>query len=190
MTAKALGIVWKYCKKKKYIYIYIWRTAPTHLLSVPLQVIFTVEYISGAFGSLGISCISESVIVVWNSTCSAPCWLTFMMSGHKWSQEASWSYPVFHSLRTWRIGHFRVPPGLCIKTSAQPLISKWFFILKPIKLILTRKVLHLVSSWKWGFLELWSGLFSYLRRRERSFLFSSFSFLLLPSLLPGNVLYN
>ena len=44
MTAKALGIVSKYC-----------RTAPSHhLLSVPLQVILTDEYISGAFGSLGI----------------------------------------------------------------------------------------------------------------------------------------
>ena len=58
------------------------------------------------------------------------------------------------------IGHFRVPPGLCIKTrlSAQPLIWKWFFILMQIKLIFTRKDVHLVSFWKWGFLELGSGL--------------------------------
>ena len=44
-------------------------------------------------------------------------------------------------------GHFRVPPGLCIKTrlSAQPLIWKWFFILMQIKLIFTRKVVHLAS---------------------------------------------
>ena len=54
------------------------------------------------------------------------------------------------------IGHFQVPPGLCIKTrvSAQPLIWKWFFILMQIKLIFTRKVVHLASLWKWGFLEL------------------------------------
>ena len=59
------------------------------------------------------------------------------------------------------IGHFRVPPGLCIKTrlSAQPLIWKSFFILRQIKLILTRKVVYLASFWKWGFLELGSGLF-------------------------------
>ena len=132
---------------------------------------------------VNISCISESVIVVWNSTCSAPCWLTFMLFGPKQSQEALRSYPVFHLLRTWRIGPFRVPPGLCIKTSAQPLIWKWFFILMQIKLILIRKVLHLASFWKWGFLELGSGLFGYLRRHERSFLFSLFSFLLLLSLL-------
>ena len=44
-------------------------------------------------------------------------------------------------------------PGLCFKTrlSAQPLICKWFFILMQIKLIFTRKVVHLASFWKWGF---------------------------------------
>ena len=58
------------------------------------------------------------------------------------------------------IGHFRVPPGLCFKTrvGAQPLIWKSFFILMQIKLIFTRKVVHLASFWKWGFLELGSGL--------------------------------
>ena len=51
------------------------------------------------------------------------------------------------------IGHFRVPPGLCMKTrlSAQPLIWKWLFILMQIKLIFTRKVVHLASFWRWGF---------------------------------------
>ena len=33
------------------------------------------------------------------------------------------------------------------------------FILTQIKLIFTRKVVHLASFWKWGFLELGSGLF-------------------------------
>ena len=62
------------------------------------------------------------------------------------------------------IGHFRVPPGLCFKTrlSAQPLIWKSFFILMQIKLIFTRKVEHLASFWKWGFLELGSGLLRFL----------------------------
>ena len=57
-------------------------------------------------------------------------------------------------------GHFRVPPGLCFKTrvGAQPLIWKSFFILMQIKLIFTRKVVHLASFWKWGFLELGSDL--------------------------------
>ena len=35
---------------------------------------------------------------------------------------------------------------------------KWFFILMQTKLIFTRKVVHLVSFWKWGFLELGSVL--------------------------------
>ena len=59
-------------------------------------------------------------------------------------------------------GHFRVPPGLSFKTrvGAQPLIWKSFFILMQIKLIFTKKVVHLASFWKRGFLELGSGLFS------------------------------
>ena len=58
------------------------------------------------------------------------------------------------------LGHFRVPPGLCIKTrlSAQPFIWKRFCILLQIKLIFRRKVVHLASFWKWGFLELGSDL--------------------------------
>ena len=36
---------------------------------------------------------------------------------------------------------------------------KSFFILMQIKLIFTRKVVHLASFWKWRFLELGSGLF-------------------------------
>ena len=60
------------------------------------------------------------------------------------------------------IVHFWVPQGLCFKTrvGAQPLIWKSFFILMQIKLIFTRKVVHLASFWKWGFLELGSSRFS------------------------------
>ena len=44
-------------------------------------------------------------------------------------------------------GHFRVPPGLRIKTrlSAQPLMWRWFLILMQIKLTFTRKVVDLAS---------------------------------------------
>ena len=51
-------------------------------------------------------------------------------------------------------------PGLCFKTrvGAQPLIWKSFFILLQMKLIFTRKIVHVASFWKWGFLELGSGL--------------------------------
>jgi len=38
------------------------------------------------------------------------------------------------------------------------------FILTQIKLISTGKVVHLASIWKWGFLELGSGLLSYIRK--------------------------
>ena len=48
------------------------------------------------------------------------------------------------------ISHFRVPPGLCIKTrlSAQPLIWRWFVILMQIKLIFTRKVVPAFSHFE------------------------------------------
>ena len=74
-----------------------------------------------------------------------------------------WSISV---LEPFLIGHFRVPSGLCFKTrlGAQPLIWKWFFILMQIKLIFTRKVVHLASVWKWGFLQLGSGILVCLKR--------------------------
>ena len=58
------------------------------------------------------------------------------------------------------VGHFWVPPCLCLKTrvGAQSLIWKSFFILMQIKLVFTRKVVHLASFWKWGFLQPGSGL--------------------------------
>ena len=58
------------------------------------------------------------------------------------------------------ISHFQVPAGLCIKTrlSAQPFIWKWIFILMQIKLIYTRKIVHMASFWKRGLLQLGSGL--------------------------------
>ena len=58
---------------------------------------------------------------------------------------------------------FRVPLHLFIKTRlrAQPLIWKSFFVLVQIKLIFKRKVVHLASFWKWGFLELASYLVAY-----------------------------
>ena len=69
--------------------------------------------------------------------------------------------------KAYSIGQFRVPPGLCIKTRlrAQPLIRKWFFILMQIKLFFTRNLAHLASFWKWGFLELGSGLLLFCRSR-------------------------
>ena len=62
-----------------------------------------------------------------------------------WWYTSNWRLLLFYNAALNAIGHFRVPPGLCIKTmlSAQPLICKWFFILMQIKLIFTRKVLHL-----------------------------------------------
>ena len=56
---------------------------------------------------------------------------------------------------------FPSSPGPLFQTrvGAQPVIWKPPLILMQIKLIFTRKVVHLASFWKWGFLELESGLF-------------------------------
>ena len=83
-----------------------------------------------------------------------------------WCRSASNFSLTYHCLNVqmminmMRIGHFRVPPGLCFKTRVgpQPCIWKSFFILMQITLIFSRKVVHLASFWKWGFLELGSGL--------------------------------
>lgn len=48
------------------------------------------------------------------------------------------------------------------KITAQPLMWVWFFILMGITLISTKKVVHLASFWKLGFLELRSGLLTIL----------------------------
>ena len=51
------------------------------------------------------------------------------------------------------IGYSQIFPGFCIKTrlSAQPLIWKRFFILRQIKLIFTRKDMHLFHVESEGF---------------------------------------
>ena len=58
------------------------------------------------------------------------------------------------------ISHFRVPSGLCFKMRCSAFQEMWksFFILMQIKLVFTRKAVHLASFWKWGFLELGRGL--------------------------------
>ena len=48
------------------------------------------------------------------------------------------------------------------KITAQPLMWVGFFILMGITLISTKKVVHLASFWKLGFLELRSGLLTIL----------------------------
>ena len=55
------------------------------------------------------------------------------------------------------IHNFRVTASLFFHMKLL-LIMKWFLILMHIKLIFTRKVLHLASFWKWEFLELRNGL--------------------------------
>ena len=60
------------------------------------------------------------------------------------------------SLNSTILGPFPVVLSLCFQArlSAKPLIWKWFLILTQIKLIFTRKVLHLAcvaSFWKWAF---------------------------------------
>ena len=40
-------------------------------------------------------------------------------------------------------------------------MEMFFFIVSQIKLIYTRKIVHLASFWKWGYLELRSGLLTF-----------------------------
>ena len=60
--------------------------------------------------------------------------------------------PRFRSSHS-KTGHFRVAQGLCFKErlSAKPLIWIWLFIIKQMKFISTRKVLHLTLFWNWEF---------------------------------------
>ena len=73
----------------------------------------------------------------YHETCSC-------LDGFSWLMSVGLCMPI---------GHFRVPPGICFKTRVrgQPLIWKSYFILMQIKLIFTRKIVHLASFWKWGF---------------------------------------
>ena len=70
--------------------------------------------------------------------------------------------------------HFRVTPGLCIKTrlSAQPLIWKWLFILMQIKLIFTRKVCtwpHFESEGFWN----WEGAYFFKVHTQKVLFFTA-----------------
>ena len=64
---------------------------------------------------------------------------------------------VFPPLPPQHNGPFPSSPGPT-RVGAQPLIWKSFFILMQIKLIFTRKVVHLASFWKREYLELGSAL--------------------------------
>ena len=73
-----------------------------------------------------------------------------------------------HTTVTATIGHFRVARSLCFKARLNSKLSIriGFFFLTKIKLISTRKVFYLASTWKSEFLELENGLlYKKLRRR-------------------------
>jgi len=95
-----------------------------------------------------------SSVYVWAGACS---WYGIACAKGNGASRQSKSYRM-KAISI--IGHFQVLPGLCIKTrlGAQPLIWKWFFILMQIKLISTRKVVHLTSFWYRGPGELGNGL--------------------------------
>ena len=77
----------------------------------------------------------------------------------KWKKRKTIYSLIFISKEN-QMGHFRVASSLSFnaRLSAKPLMWKYFFTLIQIKLICTRKVLHLASFWKWEFLELGNGL--------------------------------
>ena len=53
------------------------------------------------------------------------------------------------------------------KVNCSAFDIEMIFILMQVKLIYTRKVVHLASFWKWGFLELVGGLFPFLDPRRK-----------------------
>ena len=71
--------------------------------------------------------------------CTCCAWLFY-------STLLPWEF-FYAKLRHFTMGHFRVPRGLCFKTGVgtRRLIWKSFFILMQIKLIFTRKVVHVAS---------------------------------------------
>ena len=68
-------------------------------------------------------------------------WKSGFSGNGKTAVPAAWRMPRK------RTSHFRVPRKKT-RLSAQPLIWKWLFIFMQIKLIFTRKVVHLASFWK------------------------------------------
>ena len=86
-------------------------------------------------------------------------------------EELAWGFrPIRNEWIFWMnndifflsMGHSRVAPSLCFKErlGGKLLRWKWFYIFMQIKLIITRKVLHLASFSNWeSFVELENGLF-------------------------------
>ena len=78
-----------------------------------------------------------------------------------------------HWIPLWQlsIGHFRVPPGLCIKTrlGAQLFLWKWVLFAWEWKIISISKIEHLTSFWCRGPEELGNGLLNITWMSNRSF---------------------
>ena len=78
-----------------------------------------------------------------------------------------------HWIPLWQlsIGHFRVPPGLCIKTrlGAQLFLWKWVLFAWEWKIISISKIEHLTSFWCRGPGELANGLLNITWMSNRPF---------------------
>ena len=107
---------------------------------------------------------------VWRTNAEVPCWWHVTSKFSTNSQRKQWwrrDMSSVYSRRTCLLGGWVNKPFPCpleplyqneVIISAQPLIWKGFFIPMQIKLFFTIKVVHLASFWKWGVLELGSGL--------------------------------
>ena len=78
------------------------------------------------------------------------------VNGVLWFLDKNWNL-----LATCYNRPFQVTLSFCFKArlDARPLIGKCFFFFMQMKLIFTRKFLHLPSFPKWGFLEVGNGQF-------------------------------
>ena len=88
------------------------------------------------------------------------------LTAHAFLMAVSLRCSFWTELAWWyTTGHFRDAPSLGFKArlGEKLLMWKWsiIYILTQIKLLFTRKVLHLPSIWEWEFLELGNGLFSW-----------------------------
>ena len=87
-------------------------------------------------------------------------WKWNLVKGERCFSSWSSTWPPWRHVQTNNMSFPSSPGPLYqneVKCSAFDM--EMFFNLMQVKLIFTRKVVHLASFWKWGFLELGSGLF-------------------------------
>ena len=112
---------------------------------------------------LGLQPRDKAAMLVVNTTELFPeefAWKWSLVKGERCFGSWSSTWPPWRHVQTSNMSFPSSPGPLYqneVKCSAFDM--EVIFILMQVKLIFTRKVVHLASFWKWGFLELGSGLF-------------------------------